>query len=118
MFFILLVCIIVLLISYIKIKYFTLHGTIPGISPQFLFGNFIQLGILFHGVSLPEALAKLKNQFGDVFQFWLGSTRFIGVSNINDVQYIFNHRHVYDHSDFLFDNFGIMFPDGMGSCRG
>jgi hypothetical protein len=118
MLFVLILFIIVLLIFYVKIKYFTLHGSIPGLSPQFLFGNFIQTGILFHGVSLPQALAKMKKQFGDVFQFWLGTMHFIAVNNINDIQYIYNHRHVYDHSDFLFDNFSVLFPDGMGSCTG
>ncbi len=118
MFFFLILFFLCLLIFYVKIKYFTYHGPIPGIPPQILFGNFIQIGILFHGVSLPQALAKLKKQFGDVFQFWLGPSRFIGVNNINDVQHIYNHRHIYDHSDFLFDNFSILFPDGMGTCRG
>jgi hypothetical protein len=118
MFFVLLLFIIVLLILYLKLKYFTLYGSIPGLSPQFLFGNFIQTGILFHGVSLVQALAKLKKQFGDTFQIWLASMHFIVVNNINDVQYIFNHRHIYDHSDLLFDNMSVLFPDGMGSCRG
>jgi hypothetical protein len=102
----------------VKIKYYTLRGPIPGISPQFLFGNFIQTGILFNDVSFPQVLLKLKKQFGDVFQVWLGSVRFVVVSNINDVQYIFTHRQVYDHSDLLFDNFSIVFPDGLGGCRG
>src|ERR1700759_2284617 len=112
MFFILILFIIILLIFYLKRKYFTLYGPIPGLSPQFLFGNIIQTGMLFQGLSLAQASAKLKKQFGDVFQFWIGYTRFIGVSNTNDVQYIFNHRHIYDHSDILFDNFTVLFPDG------
>jgi hypothetical protein len=118
MFLILALFFLCLLIFYVKIKYFTFRGPIPGLQPHFLFGNFIQLGILFNGVSLAQALAKLQKQFGDVFQFALGPTRFIAVNNINDVQYIYNHRHIYDHSDFLFDSFGVLFPDGIGTCRG
>ena len=118
MFLILLLSTIILGILFVKKKYFTLHGPIPGIPPHFLFGNLIHMGMIFHGLSSSQALAKLKKQFGDVFQFWFGSQHYIAVNNISDIQHIFSHRQIYDHSDFLFKQLSILFPDGMGSCRG
>ena len=81
---------IVLLYVYFKQKYFTLRGPLPGIPPQFLFGNLIQTGIL-RGESRPDVFNKLKSRLGDHYQLWFGPLRFIVVSNVNDLQHIFTH---------------------------
>lgn len=109
---------LVLLVIYVKIKYFTLRGPIPGLAPRLFVGNLVELGMLFSGVPLWQALKKLKEKFGDVFQFWLGPSRFVAVNNINDVQYIYNHRQIYDHSDILGKKANILFPDALGTTRG
>jgi hypothetical protein len=118
MFFILFFATTVLLLVYIKIKYFTLRGPIPGSSPHLLFGNLIEAGQLFKGVSLPQGLAQFKKRFGDIFQFWLGPSHVIVVGNINDVQYIFNNRHIYDHGEMFVQQTSVLFPDGLLCLRG
>lgn len=118
MLFILIFFLLVLLVISMKMKYFTLRGPIPGRSPQLFVGNLIQFGMMFDEISLAQALIRMKNEFGDVFQYWIGPARFIAVNNINDVQYIYNHRQIYDHSDFLSKNLSVVFPDSLGTCRG
>lgn len=103
---------------YLKVKYFTLRGSLPGLSPQFLVGNLIQSGFLFGHGSLPETFASFKRRFGDVFQLWLGPSRVIVVNNINDVQYIFTHRHIYDQGDIYTKRFSIVIPHGYISNTG
>ncbi|CAF0723310.1 unnamed protein product [Adineta steineri] len=63
-----------------KMKYFTLRGPIPGLSPHFFFGNTIQSGLISKAFSFHEVYGKFKSRFGDVFQFWLGPWRVIVVS--------------------------------------
>ena len=106
MFYVLLIASIVLLYLYVKIRYFTLRGPIPGLSPYTLFGNLIQ------------GLLRFKKRFGDVFQFWLGSLHVIIVANINDVQHIFNHRNIYEHGDMFVQRTSVLFPDGLICLRG
>ncbi|CAF0803043.1 unnamed protein product [Adineta steineri] len=61
-------------------KYFTLRGPIPGLSPHYFFGNTIQSGLVLKDLSLHEVYRTFKSRFGDVFQFWFGSARVIVVS--------------------------------------
>ena len=97
MFAITLSCLLLLLTVlylYLKSAYFTLRGPIPGIPPQFFFGNLIQSGLLsWKPVSIPDHFVQLTRQLGDVFQFWSGSTRIIVPSRLEDVQHVFAHRH-------------------------
>lgn len=114
-----LVLVTVLLVYwYLKTKYYTLRGPLPGMPPQFFLGNLVQSGLLFGSKSLPEAFSTFKQRFGDVFQFWIGPTRVIVVSNINDVQYIFNHRHIYDQGEVYTKQFSIIIPHGYISNTG
>ncbi|CAF3840070.1 unnamed protein product [Rotaria sordida] len=74
---------------YLKSVYFTLRGPIPGISPQLLFGNVLQTGILaLKPASLPDVLIQLRDKFGDVYQFWFGSMHLIMINCLEDAQYI------------------------------
>ena len=61
---------IIILYHYVKYVYFTLRGPIPGIPPQFPFGNLLQTGIILGDESLANVLLNLKIKFGDVFQYW------------------------------------------------
>ncbi|CAF3510932.1 unnamed protein product [Rotaria sp. Silwood1] len=101
---------------YLKWKYFTTHSPIPSLSPQFLFGNLLQSGVL-NGVSPPHILAAFKKRFGDVFQFWVGPSRFIIVNNIVDVEHIFTHRHIYDQGDIFIEKFSVSYPNSLISTK-
>ena len=118
MFFLYLVVLIVLGVIYIKSKYFTLCGPIPGIPPHFLVGNLLQSGLLLQNASIPLTLEKLKNRFGDIFQFWLGPSRLIVLSGLEDIRHVFNNRHIYDQGDLFVHKFGLLFPDGLICTRG
>lgn len=114
-----LICgVIALLILYYKIKYFTLRGPVPGLSPQFFFGNVIQSGMLLQGKSLAEIFTTFKQRYGDIFQFWFGATRYIVVGNISDVQHIFTHRNIYDQGDFFAEQFSTLFPNALVTLKG
>ena len=102
---------------YLKLKYFTLRGPVPGLSPQFLFGNLIQTGV-FSGASLSHIYASLRNKLGDVYQLQLGFIRTIVVGNIDDVQHIFTHRHIYDQGDWFADQIGALTPDSFLIIKG
>jgi hypothetical protein len=101
----------------VKYAYFTLHGSIPGLSPQFLVGNLLQTGIL-HGESIGKALSRLQVIYGDVFQFWLGPSRCIVLSNAEDIQHVFRHRQIYDHANMLAEKITLLFPDALLNIRG
>ncbi|CAF1348546.1 unnamed protein product [Adineta ricciae] len=96
----------------------SLHGSLPGLSPHFLFGNLIQAGVLFRNISVPNALRQFKARYGDVFQFWLGSSRIIVVSGVEDVQHVLTHRHIYDKGALSTRTFSILFPDAIVCCKG
>lgn len=107
----------VLLLIYIKLKYFTLRGPIPGIPPQFLFGNLIQTGFI-RGVSYPEIYTILRKRFGDIYQIWFGHVRFIVVNKLGDIQHIFTNRNIYDQGDLFTEQLSIIAPDSLISTKG
>ena len=117
MFFVLFIIATFLLLFYLKWKYFTLYGSIPGLSPQFLFGNLHQSGF-FSGQLPPDILSTFKERFGDVFQFWFGPSCFIIVSNINDVEHIFTHRNIYEQGDIFIEKFSVSYSKSLISMKG
>ena len=114
----LIVLLVTVVCYYIKRIYFTLTGSIPGLSPQFLVGNLLQTGILGQNVPMNVVFLKLKAQFGDIFQFWLGSTRIIVVSSLEDIQHIFSHRQIYDQGAIFVDKISLVNPNAMLCMRG
>jgi hypothetical protein len=118
MIWLLILVVAVLVYYYLKVKYFTLHGSIPGLAPHFFIGNLVQSGLLFGNTSLPEACSAFKRRFGDIFQFWLSFTRIIVVNDLNDIQYIFTHRHIYDQGDIYVEKFSTVIPHGLISSKG
>ncbi|CAF1257045.1 unnamed protein product [Adineta ricciae] len=117
MIFILFVITGVLLVVYLKQKYFTLHGYVPGLAPQFLFGNLLQSGF-FNGNSPPMILSTFQKRFGDVFQFWFGPSRFIVINNITDVEHVLTHRNIYDQGDIFIEKFSINYSQSLISTKG
>ena len=109
----LLVVVIILLLIYVKLTYFTLRGPVPGWSPHLFFGNLIQSGLLFGIRVSSEVYIYFNERFGDIYQYWLGATRFIVVHNIDDVRYIFTHRNIYDQGKIFLEKFSILVPNSI-----
>ncbi|CAF3536902.1 unnamed protein product [Rotaria sp. Silwood1] len=74
--------------------------------------------ILGQDVPLNIVFLQFKAKFGDIYQFWLGPTRIIVVSRLEDVQHIFAHRHVYDQGDIFAEKFGLVNPNGIIALKG
>lgn len=118
MFFLLIVAFLSFIYLYAKLKYFTLRGPLPGLSPHVYFGNLIQSGILLNGACTAEVYPSFKRRFGNIFQFWLGPSRIVVVSDIRDVEHIFTHRLIYDQADLYIEKFGLLFPDAPICTKG
>lgn len=118
MFFFLLCILLISIYTYIRWSRFTLRSDIPGLSPHFLLGNLFQTGILTRGKQLTGALATLKQIYGDIFQFWMGPVRFIVLNDVDDVQHVFNNRHIYDQGDLFVEKVGVLFPDSILCTKG
>ncbi|UJR27840.1 hypothetical protein I4U23_009106 [Adineta vaga] len=112
MLFILSLIIIVLFLIYLKLKYFTLYGPIPGIPPQFLLGNLNQLGFL-NGSAYHEMYATLKKRFGHTFQVWFGHMRFIVVTKLGDIQHIFANRNIYEQGTLFTEQLSVIVPASL-----
>jgi hypothetical protein len=117
MFLILSAIIIVLLLVYVKLKYFTLRGPIPGLSPQLFVGNLVQTGFT-RGASFYSIFSSLKKRFGDIYQIWLGLIRCIVVSNVKDIQYIFANRNIYDQGAIFVEKVNLLVPNGIIALKG
>ncbi|CAF2181970.1 unnamed protein product [Rotaria magnacalcarata] len=91
---------------------------LPGIKPQWVFGNLYNTGIVSGRVTLPEAIAELKEKYGDVFSFWFGPYYSIVLSRIDHVQHVLADRHTYDIAETTTRTFGILFPRGLLALRG
>lgn len=97
---------------YVKLKYFTLYGPIPGKPPQFLVGNLLQTG-LARGKYLGDVARDLQATYGDTFQVWLSVLHVISVCHPDDVQHIFAHRHIYEQGDLHITQHRILFNDAL-----
>ncbi|CAF0901234.1 unnamed protein product [Adineta steineri] len=82
----------------------------PGLPPQFLVGNLLQTGVIGKDIPINLIFLDLKAKFGDIFQYWLGPTRIIVVSRLEDVQYIYSRRHIYDQGDIFIDKIILVNP--------
>jgi hypothetical protein len=110
---------ITILYYYFKSVYFTLRGPIPGVSPQFFFGNLLQFGFLsWKPVSMPDVILQLKEKFGDVYQIWFGSSRLIMISCLEDAQHIFSHRNIYDQGEIFTEKVKLLNSDGILGLKG
>jgi hypothetical protein len=112
MLFLLIAITIIILFVYIKLKYFTLYGPIPGKSPHFLFGNILQTGLVY-GKYIGDIAQEVQAEYGDIFQFWAGPIHIIFVCNLDDVQHVFTHRHIYEQGDLELEHHRIVFNDAL-----
>ena len=120
MFLTVLIVLVVLFLTYwyLKQKYFTLRGPLPGLAPEFFFGNMRQTGMLTENKSIANVHLELKRQFGDIYRFWMGGAQFVSVCNADDVQHIFQHRHIYDQGDVHVEKFSLLFHDALICNKG
>lgn len=107
---------VLVVIAYIKLRYYTL-GPHPGTPPELLFGSLRQSGI-FTGTSLPTALLRTARQYGDVFEYFMGSMRVLYLAHPKYVQHIAEHRDIYDSSRRANSPFKILFPNGIINLAG
>ncbi|CAF3604744.1 unnamed protein product [Rotaria sordida] len=70
------------------------------------------------GVPPNTATLTMQAEFGDVYQYWIGPLRVIGVCNVEDIQYIFAHRHIYEKSSSHMDRLRVFLPDSFVSTTG
>ena len=110
---IIVVIVLVLIYWYLKLNYFTLYGSLPGLEPEFFFGNMRQTGMIKRNESVASVQLDMKRRFGNIYQFWMGFSRIIVVSGADDIQHIFNHRHIYDLGDLSIEKFSLLFQDSL-----
>ncbi|CAF1385866.1 unnamed protein product [Rotaria sp. Silwood1] len=72
----------------------------------------------FRGISPATTSLTMQAEFGDVYQYWIGPLRMIAVCNVEDIQHIFAHRHIYEQSPGQRDRFSVILPDALLSITG
>ena len=93
-------------------------STLPGPAPQWLLGNLRNTGITSGRVAFHEALANLKETYGDAYSFWMGPYEGVVLSRLEDVRHVFADRQTYDQSERTTSSFGVLFPTGLIALRG
>ena len=104
---IIVVIVLVLIYWYLKLNYFTLYGSLPGLEPEFFFGNMRQTGMITRNESVASVQLDMKRRFGNIYQFWMGFSRIIVVSGADDIQ------HIYDLGDLSIEKFSLLFQDSL-----
>ena len=112
MFFLLVIVLLTIFLVYIKLKYFTLYGPIPGQSPQFLVGNLVQTG-LGNRRYIGDVAKEFQDKYGDTFHMWFGPVHVIFLCNPDDVQHVFTHRHIYEQGDLQASQHRVVFNDAL-----
>jgi cytochrome P450 len=65
-----------------------------------------------------EAIAKLKEKYGDMFSFRIGPCYIFVLSRVDHIQHVLADRQTYDISETTTRNFGLLFPGGLVALRG
>lgn len=99
---------------FVKRRYFSLRQSLPGIDPHLFFGNILQTRCL-HDESYINIQSKLKQSFGDVYQYWLGPYHYYVFNKVEHAEHIFKNRTIYDLPSLTF---GLQFPSGLVSIKG
>ena len=118
---ILLVLLVTIVYCYLKRFYIAVDDRIqqiPGLRPQWPFGNLRNTGITTGRIPFHEALANLKEKYGDVYSFWFGPHYGIVLSRIEHVRYVLADRKKYDQSEMTSSAFSALAPTGLISLRG
>ncbi|CAF3322819.1 unnamed protein product [Rotaria sp. Silwood2] len=103
---------IIAIYVYMKWKYYTLRSPIPGLKPEFLFGNLRQLDILGSNRELIDIYnhggEKMQQKFGDIFQYWIGANHFYVFCRVEHVEQIYANRSRFDRADMRLKTFGLI----------
>ena len=126
MFWILILVSMLLLITlacfYLKWKYFTLHGPVPGIQPEFLFGNLRQLDLITSKKEIIDSYVhgfeKMRNRYGDVFQFWIGANHCYAFCRPEHAEQIYSARHIFDRAEIRKNTFGLIAENALIALMG
>ena len=93
-------------------------SVIPGLRPQFFFGNLLQTNIL-HGEAFVNVWSKFQKQYGDIFAFyWFFGERSIVFNKVEHVETIYRNRNLYDMSEFVGSIFRFFTKSGLICIRG
>lgn len=117
MFFLLVLILITIIFVYVKLKFFTLYGPIPGQAPRFLLGNLLEMGQL-HGKYIGEAFQDYQKKYGDTYQVYLGLLHLICICHPDDVQHVFTHRHIYEQGNLHVDQHRLVLNDALICTKG
>jgi cytochrome P450 len=102
---------------YIKWKYFTLRGSVPGLEPEFPYGNLRQLGIITSKKILADpfihGFANMQKQYGDIFQFWMGANHFYVFCRPEHAEQIYANRHLFDRADIRTKTLGLIVENAI-----
>ncbi|CAF0776308.1 unnamed protein product [Rotaria sordida] len=97
---------------YLKWKYYTLRPGIPGLQPEFIYGNLRPLGIMTSNKevidSYVHSFEKLQKQYGDIFQIWIGSNHYFVFCRPEHAEIIYSERHIFDRADMRPKTFGLI----------
>ena len=91
---------------------------LPGLRPEWLFGNLRNTGITSSRVAFHEALTNLKEKYGDAYSFWFGPHYGIILSRIELVRQVLADRQTYDQSYMVSNAFAVLCPTGLIALRG
>ncbi|CAF2806300.1 unnamed protein product [Rotaria sp. Silwood2] len=103
---------IIVIYFYSKWKCYALRGSIPGLKPEFLFGNLRQLGIIGPNKELIDTYVhgcnKLQRKFGDIFQFWMGSNHLYVFCRPEHAEQIYGDRYRFDRAEIRLRTFRLI----------
>ena len=113
---------IALVYLYLKWKYFTLYGAVPGIQPEFLFGNLRQLDLINSKKEMIDSYVhgfeKMHNQYGDTFQFWIGANHCYAFCRPEHAEQIYAARHIFDRAEIRKNTFGLIAENALIALMG
>ncbi|CAF1199150.1 unnamed protein product [Didymodactylos carnosus] len=93
------------------------NSNVPGVEPQFLLGNLLQSGAL-SGKPYFQIFSDYQEKYGDIFKYRFGPHSVVAFNRLDHVQYIFAHRHIYDHAKLASETFSLLTPNGLIALTG
>ncbi|CAF1409808.1 unnamed protein product [Rotaria magnacalcarata] len=91
---------------------------IPGLKPEWLFGNVRNTGILSGKKVLHEVFAEFKKKYGDVFSFRIGTLNVLVLSRIEHAQHVLTSRQLYDVPNASVNRPGLVIPTSLVALLG
>ena len=86
---------------------------IPGLRPQFFFGNLLQTNVL-RGEAFVNVWSRFQLLYGDIFTFdWLLNERSVVFNKIEHVETIYKNRYIFDMSEFVGSIFLFFTKSGL-----